>query len=33
VFKNRVLRKTLGIKRVTEMWRILHNEDLNDLYC
>jgi hypothetical protein len=27
----RVLRKTLWPKRVTEMWRILHNEELNPL--
>jgi len=33
VFENRVLRKTLGLKRVKEMWRIMHNEELNDLYC
>jgi hypothetical protein len=31
--KNRVLKKTLGPKKVTEMWRILYNEELNDLYC
>jgi hypothetical protein len=33
VFKDRVLRKILGPKKVTEMWRILHNDELNDLYC
>ena len=32
VFENRVLRKTLGLKRVKEMWRIMHNEELNYLY-
>jgi len=35
VFDNRVLRKIFGSKRneVTEEWRKLHNEELNDLYC
>jgi hypothetical protein len=35
VFKNRVLRSIFGPKRdeVTEEWRKLHNEELNDLYC
>jgi len=35
VFENRVLRKIFGSKRdeVTREWRILHNEELNDLYC
>jgi hypothetical protein len=35
VFENRVLRKIFGPKRdeVTEEWRKLHNEELNDLYC
>jgi hypothetical protein len=34
VFENRVLRRIFGSKRdeVTEKWRKLHNEDLNDLY-
>jgi len=35
VFENRVLRRVFGPKRdeVTEEWRKLHNEELNDLYC
>ena len=35
VFENRVLRGIFGPKRdeVTEEWRQLHNEELNDLYC
>jgi hypothetical protein len=34
VFENTVLMKILGPKRdeVTEEWRELHNEELNDLY-
>ena len=34
VFENRVLRRVFGPKRdgVTEEWRMLHNEELNDLY-
>jgi hypothetical protein len=34
VFENRVLRRIFGLKRdvVTEEWRKLHNEELNDLY-
>jgi len=34
VFENRVLRKVFGPKRdeVTEEWRKLHNEELNDRY-
>jgi len=34
VFENRVLRRIFGSKReeVTEEWRKLHNEELNDLY-
>ena len=34
VFENRVLRRIFGPKRdgVTEGWRKLHNEELNDLY-
>jgi hypothetical protein len=34
VFENRVLRKVFGPKRdeVTEEWRKLHKEELNDLY-
>jgi hypothetical protein len=35
VSENRVLRRIFGPKRyeVTEEWRTLHNEELNDLYC
>jgi len=35
VFENRVLRRTFGPKRgeLTEEWKKLHNEELNDLYC
>ena len=35
VFENRVLGRIFGPKRdeVTEEWRKLHNEELNDLYC
>ena len=34
VFENRVLRRIIGPKwdEVTEKWRKLHNEELNDLY-
>jgi hypothetical protein len=34
VFENRLLRRVFGPKRdeVTEEWRKLHNEELNDLY-
>jgi len=34
VFENRVMRKIFGPRRdeVTEEWRRLHNEELNDLY-
>jgi hypothetical protein len=34
VFENRVLRRILGCKRdeVTEGWRKLHNEELQNLY-
>jgi hypothetical protein len=34
VFENRVLKKKIGSKRdeVTREWRILHNEELYDLY-
>jgi len=34
VFENRVLRRIFGPRRdeVTEEWRRLHNEELNDLY-
>jgi hypothetical protein len=35
VFENRVLRRIFGPKRdeVTEEWRKIHNEEINDLYC
>jgi hypothetical protein len=35
LFENSVLRRIFGPKRdeVTEEWRKLHNEELNDLYC
>ena len=35
VFENKVLRRIFGPRRdeVTEEWRKLHNEELNDLYC
>ena len=35
VFENRALRRIFGSKRdhVTEEWRKLYNEELNDLYC
>ena len=35
VFENIVLRRIFGPKRdeVTAEWRLLHNEELNDLYC
>ena len=35
VFENRVLMRIFWPKRdeVTEEWRKLHNEELNDLYC
>jgi hypothetical protein len=35
VFENRVLRKIFGPKRdeVTGVWKRLHSEELNDLYC
>ena len=35
VFENTVLRRIFGPKRDEVMgeWRILHNEELNDLYC
>jgi len=34
VFENRVLRRIPGLKRdeITQKWRKLHNEELNDLY-
>jgi hypothetical protein len=34
VFENMVLRRIFGLKRyeVTEKWRKLHNEELNDLH-
>jgi len=35
VFENRVLRRKVVAKRdeVTDAWRKLRNEELNDLYC
>jgi hypothetical protein len=35
VFKNRVLRRIIGVKRDEMMrdWRKLHNEELHTLYC
>ena len=35
VFENRVLKRIIGPRKdeVTEEWRKLHNEELNDLYC
>ena len=35
VYENRVLRRIFGSKRneVTDEWKKLHNEELNDLYC
>ena len=35
VFENKVLRRIFGPRRdeVTGEWRILHNEELNGLYC
>ena len=35
VFENMLLRRIFGPRRdeVTEKWRGLHNEELNDLYC
>ena len=35
MFENRVLRRMFGPKRddVTGIWRKLHKEELNDLYC
>ena len=35
LFENMVLMRIFGPRRdeVTEDWRILHNEELNDLYC
>jgi hypothetical protein len=34
VFENRVLKRIFGPKRdeVTEDWRKIHNEEINDLY-
>ena len=34
MFENRVLRRIFGLNgdKVTEVWRRLHNEELNDLY-
>jgi len=35
MFENRMLRRIFGPRRdeVTEEWKKLHNEELNDLYC
>jgi hypothetical protein len=35
VFENRALRRIFGTKKgkVTEEWRKLHSEELNDVYC
>jgi hypothetical protein len=35
VLENRVLRRIFGPRRddITGVWRKLHNEELNDLYC
>jgi hypothetical protein len=35
VFKNRVVRRIFGSRwgEITVKWRILHSEELNDLYC
>jgi len=35
VFEERVLRRVFSPKRdeVTDEWRKVHNEELNDLYC
>ena len=35
VFQNRVLKRAFWLKRdgVTGKWKILHNEELSDLYC
>jgi len=35
LFENRVLRRIFGPRReeVTEEWKSLHNEKLNDMYC
>ena len=35
MFENMVSRRIFGSRRdkVTEEWRKLHNEELNDLYC
>jgi hypothetical protein len=35
VFENKVLRRIFGSTgdEVTGEWKILHNEELNDLYC
>jgi hypothetical protein len=35
VFENRVLRRVFGLKRdkVTGGWKIMHNEELHNLYC
>jgi len=32
VFEKRVLRRIFGPDEVTEEWKKLHNEELNDLY-
>jgi hypothetical protein len=35
VYKNRVLRKILGLKseKIIACWRKLHHEELHDIYC
>ena len=35
MFQNRVLKRAFWLKRdeVTGKWKILHNEELSDLYC
>jgi hypothetical protein len=35
IFKNRMIRRIFGPEwdEITMEWRVLHNEELNDLYC